>query len=545
MATSTPTLPGGSSAGTSGAGAGSGSGSSPATPSTSTPSTPAAPATPAVQPSTPDFKTGDNSRDFLKGVMKDVYDTPEMKEALAEGVAVKPATVEPPKDEVKPAAETPAVEQTPEQKAAADAEAAKAKPAEVNPLDKVGPLPAEKLAAALTANPELEAALAKAGIDKETLFQTSRDAALASQFLEINPTPEAAKFAAESAGHFYDIEDRFPTINSVQDLDSFVMDVMLPLSQIRGADGQPLMNPDGKTFQTDGSVEKFMRFATDLDHGMIQHIAKNIGGEQGQQLLDAIAFIDEFRANGYKVGDKGGEGEQPKLPPAVEAELAQARADREKNTQQSRQNELQQAEIFETKVFDTTLDQIEPLVSETLNATSLDDYAKGKAAEDIWNGLKKQLKENRTFQQQLSGMRARGRGEDVLKELVALNSSTIKAILPRIMNGVLDKAGARQIDAQTAKQTKINGQIADDRMNRGGTSTGTTQSQPMTEEAMFDKAMSDATAEAKAKGESPSESTLRQRAIVKFSRIWLRLPRARLPEVGNGDGRTVPPPHRR
>lgn len=438
--------------------------------------------------------------------------TQPKKDAVASVVppVVPPAAKTP--EEIEAEKQAALATETPEQKTErekAEAEAeAKETPKEPDPLDKVGALPAEKLAEAIKNTPELEAALAKAGIDKEVLFQTARDAALASQFTELFPTVEAAQFANENANHFYNIEESFPAIQTVEDLDKFIMDVMLPLSIIPGADGKPQMMEDGKTFKTDGSVSRFLKLGTDYDMGMSGNIAdqilaaanqlpdsegKTAQKEYAESLKAAVDFIQEFRNNGYRMPTA--KSRTSELPPDVKARLENAERIERESRDRETQTQKQQEDLFDKTVEDDTVKFGEGLISELLNATNLNDKAKESAAKEIYAELAKELPGDKTFKRMAAQYRAQGLNDTTKQKLVALNKNTIKGKYAKIVERVVGERGGQVISAAAARQNKIATQIDTDRLNPGTTSSAPAKGpSPLTDDQISKQAYENAKA---------------------------------------------------
>jgi len=321
------------------------------TPETTTPAatpaavTPSVTETPAATPVTPQDPI-QQLRDAAFKLHIPGVDKPKPDATVKPEDAAKPAEVKPP--------ETPEAGKTDEQKAA-EAKAAEVKPAEVNPLDKLGPLPAEKLGEALKSD-TFVAACKEAGIDTELLMETSRMAAETQMYRDAGlPTPESAQFAVENANHFYDIEEKFPAVKDAASLDAFMSDVMIPLSYIRDAEGKPIPDPQNPgQFKTDGTVSRFMQANVDYDHGWTSQIADKLlesaarfktadgysteraeeVGKYASNLKDAIAFVDEFRKNGYKM--PSGEA-KPQMSEEDKAEMDRLRA-RDKEVTDSEQS---------------------------------------------------------------------------------------------------------------------------------------------------------------------------------------------------------------
>jgi hypothetical protein len=455
----------------------------------------------------------------------------------------KPAGEVKAEDVAKPVVEAPPAApadagKTDEQKAEeAKAAAEAANTVEENPLDKLGPLPAEKVGEALKDQAFVEALKAK-GLDPDILMETSRMAAETQAYRDAGlPTPESAAFAVENANHFYDVEEGFTKVKDARSLDDYMYNVMLPLSFIRDADGNPIPDPTTPgAFKTDGSVNRFMQANVDFDHQMAVRVAdhllteadkfKNADGEYAteqaaetakyySQIKDAIAFIDEFRKNNYKM--PSGEA-KPQMSPEDKAEMDRLRARDTQVTEQEKANRAEKTQIFATQVQTDTLAVIDPLVNETL--ATLDEYVRPTALANVWTDLTKALAENRTFQQQKAALYAKGMDEKNFKSLVALNTRTAKALLLG-QNGILQKhltaAGKTREARQQQRDQKIDTQTKKDTMNQGARAAASTNATAsMTSAQVQAKARELATAE---NGGKPPEDAAVLRHVLKLRGI--------------------------
>jgi hypothetical protein len=367
-------------------------------------------------------------------------------------------------------------------KAAADAKAKETQP-ETNPLDKLGPLPVEMLAKAITDNPDLAAALDKAGIDSELLYETSRRAALTDQFTEIFPTPEAATFASESAQHFYNLEENFPKIQNVEDFDKFVTGTMLPLSMLYDPQGKPLMNPDGKGYQTDGSIGRFMNAASQFETiGSVSAIDRLITeyskrqDEDGEKLLeeakdmrDAAVKLQTFRDAGYKL--PGAKAQASQRSPEDQAAID--RADQIQRDAAKTTSDAQQKvdEAYQSSVLSDAATAASSMIVENLNRTSLNDNEKRFIATQVNSEGWQAVGANRHFQKQRDHLYSLPQSPENKKALVTLAKTTFEIAATKIMERLVTESGGKQISAKAAKLAKIEGQQANDKMNQG---TGTT-----------------------------------------------------------------------
>lgn len=442
-------------------------------------SVPEAPVTP--QPSAvPDKPEGQSQPEYLREALAKLGEKiPTDKPAVVPAVPEPVKTAEPVKvEEAKP------VELVVEE----------------NPLDKIGPLPAEQIAKILQENPQAGEQLKALGLDPDAMIETSRTAALASQYQDLYPTMEAAHLAHEAAGHFFDLDSSFTTLQTVQDLDGFLMEKMLPLSYVTDEKGEPIKNPDG-TFKTDGSVARFMSLNTDLDLAMIAQgasakaaAAKQAGGEdeQAEQLLAALDIVNGFRQGGYKFGPPPAEmtPEQKKQQERLDAQTKQLQ-DKETQTQQL------QKDTHEDRILKATVDGIAPLIKSALDQTALDDYGKTTAAKEIYDLLTAELEGNKNYGAEQQRIDARYKlSDDGYNKRVGQNLGWMKQRLPKILDTVFQKAGARRIAAHTERQQKIDTQVATSRMDPArGTRTAGQAGAKLSDDEKFAKAKAEVIAE--------------------------------------------------
>jgi hypothetical protein len=384
-----------------------------------------------------------------------------LRQAMEGPITEKKPAVEPPIE--APKAEPAAA--APETKGDEHPAAEGAKPGDAAPdATKEEPAAAAIVDAAFQ-NQEFLQSIEKAGFTREQLMQTARDAALTSEFVKEIGTPAAARFTKEAAGHFFDIEDAFPKIDSLQSFDDFMTNVMLPMSIVVGADGKPQQKPDG-TFVTDGSVSKFFTFATAFNDRMeakqIADLLKaNPDSDDARDLQAAAKILTDWRKNNYKLGAP----QTAEVSPEVQAR-EQRVTEREQNlrTEDNKRIETQKQE-FSKRVEDDTFKQLEALVSETLKSVALSDKLKEKAADDIFIGLANRLDSNRTYKQMAAHLRARGLDENVAKELVALNFGEMKASYAEVVREVVSTYGAEAVRKNQQERQQTDTQIAADRQN--------------------------------------------------------------------------------
>lgn len=454
-----------------------------------------APETPAAAPSTPEVSAPPTApaAPAAPGTPRDPEQA--LRDAVGKsmdkvpGYEVTPKPPEPkPAEPAKPAAEA--------AKPGEEPKPAEVKPGaeEPGPLDKLGPLPVETLAKAITDHPELAAALDKAGIDSELLYETSRRAALTDQFTEIFATPDAAEYASQNAQHFYDIEESFPKIDSVESFDSFVTNTMLPLSWlVDPATGKPLMNPDGKSYQTDGSIGRFFDAASQYEtvglvravDGWIAEYSKDQSDEgkemlqQAQNVREAALLAQGFRDSGYRLpGNKGEPVKRSAEDQVLFDKLQKDNADAARVRAEGQQKESQ---AFEDGVITDTSTAVSAFIKGVLDQTSLNENEKRfifkEAAAEVWTALQT----NRHFQMQKEDFFSRGNTPENRARLVALSKNTFEHHAAKVLQRLVTEAGGKQISRQQQRQEKIDKQNEKDRMNHGAaTVPGAKPGAPMT-----------------------------------------------------------------
>lgn len=427
-----------------------------------------------------DPQQGQSSIDYLREAVAQI---PIPKEELKpEAEVVKPAELIKPAEAVK----------TPEQ----IAEEAKAKPVEQkpaeavaeNPLDKLGPLPAETLAAALKAFPKLEADFAKAGISKDILFETSRRAAEADQFREIVGTPESAVFIKQGADHFFEIEEGVTSLGTPEGFNNFV-NLIGRLSVVKDASGNPVKNADG-TFKTDGTMENLFQGVGQRNFADMRQAAEAVSEELGQEVNLHLDRLDEIFGGVISGKPKAAAALPGDLPPDVKKELEEARASKAQNAQRDKEYRERDEKAFEEKVISTTVEGIGPQLRETLDKTAFNDKQKEKVAKEFYTAMAAHLATSKAFQAQRRNQYALGMDDANMKKLAGLNVREIKANFTTILQQVLDEYGVSILNANQAKLGKIATQIDKDRPNATvGTSINPSGSGPKTEDEFYAQAV--------------------------------------------------------
>ena len=452
-------------------------------------------AAPAAEPSIHDIVREaaiDAEKDILANKAPQL--DPETKPAVAE---TKPAVVDP----AKPAAETKPAE--------GETKPAAATP---NPLDKIGPLPAEKITAALAeAPPEVQQYLKDKGLSVEALSENARLAAQTSQFLEKVPSIEALDVALQGNANFQKLETGLPAVQDAAGFNKFMMDVLVPMSFLYDENGKPIPDPNNPgAFKNDGSIAKLIDFSAavrdtklmELADIMLQSAKTDEDRSFATDLKGAAEFVGNFIKNGYKM--PGAKTEAANLPKDVQERLD--RADRiERESREREQNTQRQSlEHKEDRIITGTEKVIQPVIQSFLDKSALSPKLKTLVAETVWSRLVDQMAKDTLYNQQRDLLSPNA--PDYEQRRVALNKQYMTERVVKILEEVVGQIGGPIVDANKARHEKIDSQSTASRMDPK-TSGTTPQSFPAapTSDQFHAKAMEIARAENPAAKEGGTE----------------------------------------
>lgn len=437
-------------------------------------------------------------------------------EAPAPVAAAKPAESAKPAEPAKPA------------------EAAKPEgEAEKNPLDDIGPLPASKVAEALKANPALEAELEKAGIGKEELFSSLREAATATQFRELFNDVETAQFARQAAETFQRMDLAATELKpgDLQSTQKFIQEVLMPMSYLLDEQGKPKMREvkgrDGQTYQipeTDGTVNTFLDNV--LMHGLEQFeyqcqglLQQNneFAKERAERVMAAIHELRDFAE---------GKGGNENLSEEVKAERARLDADRAAFTETKRKEADERFETFRQDVLGSTNSFVDGAVNDFLSKTSLADdpndspqakeskkFVRDGVLREIRDGLFARFNSNPLFIAEMEQIGRRGQSAVVKQQLVNLYKRQTNAVIEKVADPILKKAGALRVEASKTRAAKIATQIDNSRTEpRGSTSAAIPTTPKVDDAALTRQAYAELVAE-KRRMPNPTEIMERARAL--------------------------------
>lgn len=415
----------------------------------------------------------------------------------------KPIVAAEPVKPVEPIKPAEAVK-TPEQIAAETKAAEDAKPKVENELDKLGPLPASKLAEALEKNPELEAILEENGLHKDDLFGALRTAAVAGQYQELFPDVETAKFAQGAAitMHRMDLAATELKPGDLASTQKFVQEVLMPMSFILDEKGEPKMREvkrgDGSVLQipeTDGTVSTMLNNFRDIaleqvlaDADQLSKSNNEQHKELGERLLSAAQEIQNFI--------KGSDPNAAKdLPEELKAERARIDADRQALNTSRQQEADQRYETFKTGVLESTNSELDKIVNGWLEGSSLmpdpnDNQQVKESKEFIRNGVMREIRDglfdkfnrNPLFLAEQEQIGRRGYSAATKAQLVNHYVRSANATLEKVAAPILAKAGYERVRQSAARATKIAAQEKLSKMEPQGATRPATPTVPKVDE---------------------------------------------------------------
>lgn len=433
-------------------GGGSGSGPTPvSTPSSSTP-TPSTEVTPPAATS-PEAALSDAVKRAVANAEKTL---------TKPGVPVETPAAESPKAEA-PKTEAPKTEEPKTETTA-------------NPLDKLGPLPAEKIAAALKdAPPEVTTYLKEKGLDVDALSANARLAAETSQYKQVFPTIDAANEALSGAKNFWKIDSGLAEVKDIDTFDKLMMS-LAEMTYVRDEQGNPVPDPDRPgAFLNNGSLAKMVDYsALARDSSLTKladlAIAKATDDETKNMYTDlkgAVDYIQKFVENGYKFDGKA--VDESTLPDSVKTELAEAR--KLKSTLAARDSE-QQSKEFDTQedsIITETHKQISPMIKDALGKTALSDKLKASIGKQVWDAVVESLSKNDLYTRQRDTLSRRG--NDYVQRRVALNLNYLRDVTAKALGEIVGEIGGSIVDANAARRDKIDTQNDASRMEPKTTGT--------------------------------------------------------------------------
>lgn len=427
---------------------------------TSTPTMPEAPASSAPITSAP--VTSPSTESSQPAAQPSLQDIVSQAAQSAEQELSKPPEAAPVTEAPKPVAE-PA---TPAEAEAVKPVEAPAEAAAPNPLDKLGPLPAEKITAALTdAPPEVKTFLAEKGLTVETLSENARLAAQTSQFLERVPDIAALDVALQGNANFVKLETGLPAVQTSQDFDKFMMETLVPMSFILDDNGQPIPDPAiPGAFKNDGSIAKLIDYSAAVRDSKIGELAdlliKSASTDEGKayatDLKGAVDFLNAFIKNGYK--QPGTETKVADLPPEIKERLD--RADRIERESKDRESTTQKAtyENTENKILGLTDKALNPTIEQFWKqvGTALPDKLKTTITRLAWQELTDLMDKNDAYKRERDLLSPKA--QDYEQRRVALNKKWMTERMVKTLENIVGDMGKPVTDAQTARLTKLDSQ---------------------------------------------------------------------------------------
>jgi hypothetical protein len=268
-------------------------------------------------------------------------------------------------------------------------------------LDPLGPLPTKDLAVALEKNPELSAALEKAGIDRNTLFATARLAQRTAKYDELfNGDLDAAKQAHQDAGSFGELSEMFTDADS-PDKTRGLLGKFMEFSYQLDEEGHPLLDPATKQPLTDGSVGRFM------DNVLALVLDFQGSRAKAEKKEDLLAAIDILKAETGLSRGTGSAEQEEGLSEELKAERTRIKAERDKLDSEKLADANRKSQEFETAVASGIESGLDSEIEKLLAHTDLQGGQKKWVADQIKERTTERLKNSKLFFSKLDALMRR------------------------------------------------------------------------------------------------------------------------------------------
>ena len=306
----------------------------------------------------------------------------------------------------------------------------------------------------------------------ESLTANARLAAQTSQFLERVPSLEALDVALQGNANFQLLETGLPAVQTVQDFDKFMMETLVPMSFVRDEKGQPIPDPDiPGAFKNDGSIAKLIDYSAAVRDTKIGELADMMEKAAttpedksfAADLKGAVEFLGNFIKGGYKKPGADGQADVSKLPKEVQEKLA--RADKIEKESKERDAKTSQAALDqkEDRIISQTDKYVAPIIKEFLDKSALSPELKTLVAETVWSKLIDQMEKNNLYKQQRDLLSPNA--PDYEQRRVALNKQYMAERVVKILETVVGHFGGPVVDANKARQDKLDSQSTASRMD--------------------------------------------------------------------------------
>src|SRR5215471_14582971 len=299
----------------------------------------------------------------------------------------------------------------------------------------------------INANAALKQAMEADQPLRNAMFRNARLASEAAGYKEIFPDLDSARYAANQAAAFADLDHAFMRGDSRQGAEQF-FGKWAQMAMLTDENGNVVRDQNGNP-RMHGAWNAVNQHIFDSQLDFVRKNAERTGDHELVAALDVIresVSPSSLATNG--------------LPPHLRAAADSInRREQELLRQQFAQQE-RDALAFDASVGEEASDKINALVQPVLEKAALSDFVRQTAQEKIENAIVESLNSNRFFQSRLAELTRLPASEETRQQRLNLIMTHVQAIAGPIVRQVLREASQPVIRAQEDRRAKIESQIA-------------------------------------------------------------------------------------
>ena len=299
----------------------------------------------------------------------------------------------------------------------------------------------------INANAALRQALEADQPLRNAMFRNARLAADAAGYKEIFPNLDSARFAADQAASFANLDHAFLNAGSKQGAEQF-LSRWAQMAMLTDDSGNILRDQQGNP-RMHGAWSSVNQHIFDSQLNFVRRKAERSGDHE---LVAALDVIREGVSPSFPATDE--------LPPHLRAAADSINRREQELTRQQLMQQERAAQAFEDLVGQETSEKINALVQPALEKAALSDFVRQTAREKIENAIVEGLGNNRFFQSRMAELSRFPLTEENRQQRLNLIMTHAQAIAGPIVRQVLREASQPVIKAQEDRRAKIESQIA-------------------------------------------------------------------------------------
>ena len=282
---------------------------------------------------------------------------------------------------------------------------------------------------------------------RNAMFRNARLASEAAGYKEIFPDLDSARYAADQAASFGNLDHAFLNAGSKDGAEQF-LSRWAQMALLTDDNGNVLRDQQGnpRMHNAWSSVNQHI-FDSQLD--FVRRKAERSGDHE---LVAALDVIRENVSPSFPATDE--------LPPHLRAAADSINRREQELTRQQLMQQESAARAFEDSVGQETSEKINALVQPALEKAALSDFVRQTAREKIENAIVEGLGNSRFFQSRMAELSRFPLTEENRQQRLNLIMTHVQAIAGPIVRQVLRDASQPVIKAQEDRRAKIEGQIA-------------------------------------------------------------------------------------